>query len=78
VQQSNKKAANAATTDAEINVNFVTKTVGEHPQYLSHATMQFSPAAVHHQRAKRPLARHAFRLSQVIIYGVVTPQTFVH
>jgi hypothetical protein len=55
-------------------VNFVTKIVAEHPQYQSHAT----GIAVHHQRARRPLARHAFRLSQVIIYGVVTPQTFVH
>ena len=34
--------------------------------------------AVHHQRAGRPLARHAYRFSQVITYGVALPQVFVN
>lgn len=49
--------------------------------------MNFVPAAnidqphniaVHHRRAGRPMARHAYRLSQVICYGVMTPQPFVN
>ncbi len=34
--------------------------------------------AVHHQRARHPMLRHAYRLSQVITYGVALPQVFVN
>ncbi len=34
--------------------------------------------ALHHQRAQRPLRCHAYRLSQIITYGVVSPQVFVN
>lgn len=35
-------------------------------------------AAVHNAHAHHPIAHHAYRLSQVITYGVASPQTFVH
>jgi hypothetical protein len=62
-----------ATTDAEIKVNFVTAVVVTKPVPCRHSLV-----AVHHQRAARPIARHAYRLSQVITYGVAPPQTYVH
>ncbi len=34
--------------------------------------------ALHHQRALHPMRRHAYRLSQVITYGVALPQVFVN
>ena len=34
--------------------------------------------ALHHQRAQRPLRRHAYRLSQVITYGAALPQVYVN
>lgn len=34
--------------------------------------------AVHHQHAQHPIARHAYRISQVIDFGLAAPHTFVH
>jgi hypothetical protein len=41
-------------------------------------TPLLSAIALHHQRLQRPRARHAYRLSQIITYGVPPPQTFVN
>ncbi len=53
-------------------MNFVTKTDRTQP------FQQPQIVAAHHQDTGRPLARHAYRLSQVITYGFAAPQTFVH
>ncbi|MBI3716677.1 MAG: hypothetical protein HY255_11860, partial [Betaproteobacteria bacterium] len=53
-----------AIIDAEITMNFVAAQVTEQPLLV----------AVHHLRAQHPLVRHAYRLSQVITYGVALPQ----
>jgi len=57
-----------AIIDAEIDMNFVAALVTEQPLLV----------AIHHLRAQRALPRHAYRLSQVITYGVALPQVFVN
>ena len=57
-----------AITNTEIAMNFDTAVVSNKPRN----------AAVHNAHAHHPIAHHAYRLSQVVTYGVASPQTFVH